>query len=207
MSIIEIKSKIASVAVVKEVASEPAVAPSATIMSENVKRPRKLLGATYAIESDKAKFYITINDIVLDEGTEFEVRRPFELFIASKDTSSFAWITTLSRMVSAVMRKGGDITFMIEEFKSVRDPEGGYWSYGTYMGSLQAHIGAVLEEHFRELGMLEQPVAQTEEEAPSTAKEEETKANASQCPKCYEFTYVMQEGCAICTSCNYSKCG
>ena len=203
--ILEIKSKIKEASVAEKKAADEPKTPVATVMGEHVARPQVLSGKTYAVESDKAKYYITINDIILDEGTEFQTRRPYEMFIASKDTTSYAWFTTLSRTISAVMRKGGDITFLIDEFKSIRDPEGGYWSLGKYMGSLQAHIGAVLEQHFRKIGLLDAEQA----EIPQEKEENETHqpVTGQQCPKCFEFTYIMQEGCATCTNCQYSKCG
>jgi hypothetical protein len=127
-------------------------------MHENVERPEMLLGATYKIKtplSDHA-LYITVNDMVLNPGTEHEHRRPFEIFINSKNMDHFQWIVALTRIISAVFRKGGDVTFLVEELHSVFDPKGGYFKKGgKYMPSLVAEIGDVIETHMRMIGMLD----------------------------------------------------
>ena len=96
-------------------------------MTEEVQRPEMLVGSTYKIKtpvSDHA-MYVTINDIVLNEGTPYEQRRPFEVFINSKNLDHFQWIVALTRIISAVFRKGGDVTFLVDELKAVFDPRGG----------------------------------------------------------------------------------
>src|SRR5438105_6845783 len=99
--------------------------------------------------------YVTINDIVLNHGTEHELRRPFEVFINSKSMDHFQWIVALTRIMSAVFRKGGDVTFLVEEMKAVFDPRGGYFKAGgVYMPSIVAEIGAVVEEHLTSIGMI-----------------------------------------------------
>jgi hypothetical protein len=101
-------------------------------MHEKLERPEMLIGSTYKIKtpvSDHA-MYVTINDIVLNEGTKHEQRRPFEIFINSKNLDHFQWIVALTRIISAVFRKGGDVTFLVEELKAVFDPRGGYWQAG-----------------------------------------------------------------------------
>ena len=126
-------------------------------MHESVKRPDLLMGATYKIKtplSDHA-LYITINDIVLNPGTEHEQRRPFEVFINSKNMDHFQWIVALTRIMSAVFRKGGDVVFLVEELRSVFDPKGGYFKRGgKYMPSLVAEIGDVIETHMKMIGMI-----------------------------------------------------
>src|SRR5438067_7188512 len=126
-------------------------------MHEKLERPEVLVGSTYKIKtpiSDHA-MYVTINDIVLNEGTEFEQRRPFEIFINSKNMDHFQWIVALTRIMSAVFRKGGDCTFLVEDLWSVFDPRGGYFEKGgKFMPSLVAEIGDVLECHLRMIGLL-----------------------------------------------------
>ena len=127
-------------------------------MHEKVERSEVLMGATYKVKtplSDHA-LYITINDMVLNPGTEHEQRRPFEIFINSKNMDHFQWIVALTRIISAVFRKGGDATFLVEELRSVFDPKGGYFKKGgKYMPSLVAEIGDVIESHMRMIGMLQ----------------------------------------------------
>jgi hypothetical protein len=171
---IRIDKKISSYSVVKpedktpptytEVTDEAAiVAPIGMAMAEvihlheRVERPEVLVGSTYKIKSPLVEhaMYVTINDIVLNYGTEHELRRPFEVFINSKSMDHFQWIVALTRIMSAVFRKGGDVTFLVEEMKAVFDPRGGYFKAGgVYMPSIVAEIGAVVEEHLKSIGMI-----------------------------------------------------
>lgn len=144
------------------VAAAPAPLPTAEIiqMHERLERPETLVGATYKIKSPlfEHALYVTINDIVLNPGTEHELRRPFELFINSKNMEHFQWIVAITRIVSAVFRKGGDVTFLAEEMKAVFDPRGGYFKAGgVYMPSIIAEIGSVIEEHLKSIGMIVDP--------------------------------------------------
>ena len=144
------------------VAAAPAPLPTAEIiqMHERVERPETLIGATYKIKSPlfEHALYVTINDIVLNPGTEHELRRPFELFINSKNMEHFQWIVAITRIASAVFRKGGDVTFLAEEMKAVFDPRGGYFKAGgVYMPSIVAEIGDVIEQHLKSIGMIVDP--------------------------------------------------
>src|SRR5687768_5124692 len=129
-------------------------------MHEKLERPEVLIGSTYKIKtpvSDHA-MYVTINDIILNEGTPHEMRRPFEIFINSKNLDHFQWIVALTRIISAVFRKGGDVTFLVEEMKAVFDPRGGYFKAGgIYMPSIVAEIGAVVEDHLKMIGLIHDP--------------------------------------------------
>ena len=168
-------------------------------MTKPLDRPDALLGRTYKIkwlESDHA-FYITINDIEKDGR-----RRPFEVFINSKNMEAYAWALALTRMISAVFRRGGDVSFVVDELKAIFDPRGGQWMGGRYVPSLLAAIGEVIERHMIEIGFMgmrapsPQPAAMPREGAP-----------AHFCPRCGEASFVHIEGCDSCLSCGYSKCG
>ena len=129
-------------------------------MHERIERPEVLIGSTYKIKSPLVEhaMYVTINDIVLNAGTEHELRRPFEVFINSKSMEHFQWIVALTRIMSAVFRKGGDVTFLVEEMKAVFDPKGGYFKAGgVYMPSLVAKLGMIVEDHLKSIGMLHDP--------------------------------------------------
>ena len=129
-------------------------------MHEKVERPDTLIGATYKIKSPlfEHALYVTLNDIVLNQGTEHEMRRPFEIFINSKNMDHFQWIVALTRIMSAVFRKGGDITFLVDELKAVFDPRGGYFKAGgVYMPSIVAELGAIIEQHLKMIGLLHDP--------------------------------------------------
>lgn len=194
-------------------------------MHEKLERPDVLIGSTYKVKtpvSDHA-MYITINDIVLNKGTAHEQRRPFEIFINSKNLDHFQWIVALTRIISAVFRKGGDVTFLVEELKAVFDPRGGYWKPGgKFMPSLIAEIGMVIEEHLKEIGLLEDVdldehqkklIEQKRAEFEATQKqqdafaEEKYPAGAQLCAKCNTAAVVMMDGCMTCLSCGDSKCG
>ena len=129
-------------------------------MHEKLERPEMLVGSTYKIKtpiSDHA-MYVTINDIVLNEGTEYEQRRPFEIFINSKNLDHYQWIVALTRIISAVFRKGGDVTFLVDELKAVFDPRGGYWQPGgKFMPSIIAELGHVIEKHLQAIGLMRKP--------------------------------------------------
>ena len=136
--------------------------PSADVihMHERIERPDVLIGSTYKIKSPLVEhaMYVTINDIVLNAGTDHEQRRPFEVFINSKSMEHFQWIVALTRIMSAVFRKGGDVTFLVEEMKAVFDPKGGYFKAGgVYMPSLVAELGMIIEEHLKSIGMMHDP--------------------------------------------------
>ena len=129
-------------------------------MHERIERPEVLIGSTYKIKSPLVEhaMYVTINDIVLNAGNEHEHRRPFEIFINCKSMEHFQWIVALTRIMSAVFRKGGDVTFIVDEMKAVFDPRGGYFKAGgVYMPSLVAELGSIVEDHLKSIGMLHDP--------------------------------------------------
>jgi hypothetical protein len=194
-------------------------------MTEEVQRPELLIGATYKIKtpvSDHA-MYVTINDIVLNEDTPYEQRRPFEIFINSKNLDHFQWIVALTRIISAVFRKGGDVTFLVDELKAVFDPRGGYWQAGgKFMPSIIAELGYVIEKHLQTIGLLKkQELDETVQKVIAEKKaefEERTKQTdafakshfpegAQLCAKCSTAAVVMMDGCMTCLNCGDSKCG
>lgn len=206
-------------------ANEPVRKSEVVQMHERLERPDSLLGTTYKIKPPVADhaLYITINDIVLNEGTEHERRQPFEIFINSKNMEHFQWIVALTRIISAVFRKGGDITFLVEELKAVFDPRGGYWKPGgKYMPSLVAEIGDVIERHLRAIGML--PDAELDARQLKLIQEKRaeyesrTQQNgkpssggfpegATLCSKCHTKAVILLDNCMTCLSCGESKCG
>ncbi|MCJ0826784.1 NrdJb [Luteimonas sp. 50] len=154
-------------------------------MHERIERPEVLIGSTYKIKSPLVEhaMYVTINDIVLNAGSEHEQRRPFEIFINSKSMDHFQWIVALTRIMSAVFRKGGDVTFLVEEMKAVFDPKGGYFKAGgVYMPSLVAELGMIVEDHLKSIGMIHDPEMSPERRALIAEKrrafEERSKKNA-----------------------------
>ncbi len=140
-------------------APKAAAPPRAEViqMHESLERPEVLVGSTYKVKSPlfEHALYVTINDIVLNPGTKHELRRPFEIFVNSKNMDHFQWVVAITRIMSAVFRKGGDVTFLVEELKAVFDPRGGYFKAGgVYMPSIVAEIGAVVEDHLKSIGMI-----------------------------------------------------
>jgi hypothetical protein len=200
-------------------------------MTEKIMRPEgmeSLEGSTYKIKTplDDHAMYVTINDIILNAGTEHEQRRPFEIFINSKNMDHFQWIVALTRLMSAVFRKGGDVTFLAEELQAVFDPKGGYFKPGgRFMPSIIAEIGDVIAHHMQKIGLMEKEelseqqkliLDQKRAEVEGTQKKtvdnlagEETgyPASATLCNKCHTKAVVVMDNCATCLSCGYSKCG
>ena len=194
----------------------PAARESGVVyIAQPLDRPEELPGRTYKIKwpgSDHA-IYITINDVVQDGR-----RRPFEIFINSKNMEHYAWTVALTRMISAVFRRGGDVSFVVEELKAVFDPRGGQWMEGRYVPSLLAAIGGVIERHLVEIGFLapaDQPritesVEQRLRLAAGAREPGEGAAPAAalgQCPNCGAAALTHQEGCDVCLNCGYSRCG
>ncbi len=220
-------------AALKIAAEEKEARSSAKIirMTEKVMRPEgmeSLEGSTYKIRTplDDHAMYVTINDIILNPGTEYEQRRPFEIFINSKNMNHFQWIVALTRLMSAVFRKGGDVTFLAEELQAVFDPKGGYFKPGgRFMPSIIAEIGDVIAHHMRKIGLMEKEElseqqklildqkraevegAQKETIADSAEADTGYPASATLCNKCFTKAVVVMDNCATCLSCGYSKCG
>jgi ribonucleoside-diphosphate reductase alpha chain len=187
-------------------------------MTQPLDRPEVLPGATYKVrwpESDHA-LYVTLNDIIQDGR-----RRPFEVFINSKNMDNYAWTVALTRMISAVFRRGGDVSFVVEELKAVFDPRGGYWVGGRYVPSLLAALGDVIEQHMIAIGFLPAPEKLTDHDADERREVVNLTASRGlnaphrpsggaafrQCPKCGQAGLIRQENCDLCTGCGYSKCG
>ena len=170
-------------------------------------RPETLIGATYKLKWPESAHavYVTINDVETPEG-----RRPFEIFINSKNMEHYAWTLALTRMISAVFRRGGDVTFVAEELKAVFDPRGGGWVDGRYVPSLLAAIGAVIERHLAGAHGVASVVAAPAAPAPTpltTAPRAAIAATSPEpCPRCGAFEMVRQEGCDTCFNCGYSRC-
>lgn len=194
-------------------------------MHEKLERPQALHGSTYKITTPLSEhaLYVTINDIVLNPGTKHESRRPFELFINSKNMDHFQWIVALTRIISAVFRKGGDITFLVGELRSVFDPHGGYFKKGgKFMPSLVAEIGDVLESHLKMIGLLKDDLLDEHQKKmieekrteylkknpePGSQVTDDFPANATLCKKCLTKAMIYLDNCLTCLNCGESKCG
>ena len=192
-------------------------------MHEKLERPTMLQGSTYKITTPLSEhaLYVTVNDVVLNSGTDHESRRPFEVFINSKNMDHYQWIVALTRIVSAVFRKGGDIIFLVEELRCVFDPHGGYFKKGgKFMPSLVAEIGDVLESHLRMIGLLkndgpdehqkkfiEDKRAENEQRMSDVDdSQSDYPENAELCKKCLTKASIMMDGCMTCLNCGDSKC-
>jgi hypothetical protein len=203
----------------------PAAQDNIVHLHEKLERPDMLIGSTYKVKTPLSEhaLYVTINDIILNAGTENELRRPFEIFINSKNMDHFQWIVALTRIISAVFRKGGDVTFLVEELRSVFDPRGGYFKKGgKYMPSLVAEIGDAIECHMRMIGLLkddgldehqrrlvEEKRAQYESVLETAEAEDpgDFPAGSQLCLKCNTKAAVQMDGCLTCLNCGESKCG
>ncbi len=197
------------------------------VVHEKLSRPDFLMGSTYKIKTPiyDHSLFITINDILLNQGTEHEQRHPYEIFINSKNMDHFMWVVALTRVISAVFRKGGDVTFMVKELKEVFDPKGGYFKKGgKFMPSLVAEIGEALESHLKMIGLIENELLDEHQRQALDAKraEYEQSRNTSVgdavnddsgfpkgavlCNKCLTKASIVMDGCATCLNCGDSKC-
>src|SRR5690554_5787655 len=216
-----INQKITGLYVKRE--AEPEAETSIELMHEKIERPETLMGATYKIKTPLSEhaLYITINDVVLNPGTDHELRRPFEIFINSKNMEHFQWVVALTRVISAVFRKGGDVTFLVVELKAVFDPQGGYFkSGGRFMPSLVAEIGDAIETHMKSLGLIKTEEMNEVQKQILQEKREEYEnrhqlitaagdypSTAELCLKCHTKAVIIMDGCKTCLSCGNSKCG
>lgn len=230
-NVVKPEDKVAATPVTAAAAKEPRQA-EVIQMHESVERPETLVGSTFKVKSPlfEHALYVTINDIVLNAGTPHELRRPFEVFINSKNMDHFQWIVALTRILSAVFRKGGDVTFIVEELKAVFDPRGGYFKAGgVYMPSIVAEIGAVIEQHMKNIGLIHDPemddatrklIAEKRKAYEAAGAKKSVGASVTDesessgfppgamlCQKCNTQALVLMDGCQTCLNCGYSKCG
>jgi len=199
----DVTGSVLSVSEASESVPEAETGADVVYLSEPLDRPQQLEGSTYKLkwpESEHA-IYITVNDLVINGH-----RRPFEVFINSKNMEHFAWTVALTRMISAVFRRGGDVSFVVEELKAVFDPRGGAWMDGKYIPSILAAIGGVIERHLIHTGFIEGEGLGLKTDPQAQVVNLDGPRGAA-CPKCGDYGLRMIEGCMTCGSCGHSKCG
>ena len=200
----EVTGSVLSVSEESDAAPEADKGAEVIYMSEPLERPKSLEGATYKLrwpDSEHA-IYLTVNDITVGGR-----RRPFEVFINSKNMEHFAWTVALTRMISAVFRRGGDVSFVVEELKAVFDPRGGAWMGGKYIPSILAAIGGVLERHMIAIGFIEGEGMGLKSDPQAQVVNLDGAPKGPACPNCGQYDMRMVEGCMTCGSCGHSKCG
>jgi hypothetical protein len=208
--VVSINSKIVSVGIKDTNTEKPNIVVNTNV--DKLDRPDVLKGTTYKIKTPltKSSMYITINDIVLNKGTSQESVQPFEIFINSRDVSNLQWVVSLTRLISAIFRRGGDVSFIVRELLSTFDPAGGYLSKGKYVPSLVAEIGLILEEHFKKIGVISTEVDSSMiQYVNDKIKESDIDINTVRgeyCSKCGHHSVHHTDGCSICTNCGDSKC-
>lgn len=198
-----VTGSVLSVSESSEAAPETDQGAEVIYMSEPLDRPQALEGQTYKLKwpDSEHAIYLTVNDVVVNGH-----RRPFEVFINSKNMEHFAWTVALTRMISAVFRRGGDVSFVVEELKAVFDPRGGAWIKGKYIPSILAAIGGVLETHMVAIGFLEGEGLGLKQD-PQAVMPAAASGKGKACSSCGQYDLRMVEGCMTCASCGYSKCG
>ena len=199
----DVTGSVLSVSEASEKAPEADQGADVIYMSEPLDRPQELEGSTYKLKwpDSEHAIYLTVNDIVINGH-----RRPFEVFINSKNMEHFAWTVALTRMISAVFRRGGDVSFVVEELKAVFDPRGGAWIGGKYIPSILAAIGGVIERHMISIGFIEgEGLGLKSDPQAQVVNMDAPRGKA--CPSCGQFDLQMVEGCMTCLSCGHSKCG
>lgn len=172
-------------------------------------RKKSLCGNTYKLKWNDSNYYVTINNFMDDNG----VFIPFEIFINTQDMSQFQWTVALTRMMSSVFRRGGDISFVIEDLKCIMDPNGGAWVDGRYVPSFIALLGYTLEEHVKSLNantLVVQDMLQNFDGFQFKPKTEtaivQPEVKPDQCPSCKSFAVMIVSGCPVCVDCGHSKC-
>jgi len=201
----DVTGSVLSVSESSEAAPEADQGADVIYMAEPLDRPQALEGNTYKLKwpDSEHAIYVTVNDVIINDH-----RRPFEVFINSKNMENFAWTVALTRMISAVFRRGGDVSFVVEELKAVFDPRGGAWVQGKYIPSILAAIGGVLEQHMIAIGFLEGEGMGLKEDPKAGQQVVNLNENGGKaCPSCGQFDMQMVEGCMTCRSCGHSKCG
>ena len=201
----DVTGSVLSVSESSEAAPEADQGADVIYMAEPLDRPQALEGNTYKLKwpDSEHAIYVTVNDVIINDH-----RRPFEVFINSKNMEHFAWTVALTRMISAVFRRGGDVSFVVEELKAVFDPRGGAWVQGKYIPSILAAIGGVLEQHMIAIGFLEGEGMGLKEDPKAGQQVMNLNENRGKaCPTCGQFDMQMVEGCMTCRSCGHSKCG
>ena len=213
---LKIDKKITAVSVVSE---KPEVAQPQEIKHVIAKREDVLQGKTYKLKTPLSEhaLYITINDVI-----ENGQHKPFEIFINSKAMDNFQWIVAMTRIMSAIFRKGGDVKFLIEELGLIQDPRGGYFKKGRWIPSLVAEIGEIIEQHLIGIGIIkkegldehqqkfvDEKKAQYEasKQKPENKDEGSFPPEAIMCDKCQTKAVVLLDNCAVCLNCCASKCG
>ncbi len=224
-----VDKKAAATAAAAAIAAEVESAKNNVVhMHESFERPERLIGSTYKVKTPMSEhaMYITINDVLLNEDTEHESRRPFEVFINSKNMEHFQWVVALTRLISAVFRKGGDATFLVEELKAVFDPKGGYFKKGgVFMPSIVAEIGFAIEDHMKHIGLIDNGLDEHQKKfiedkrkeyevgvpaaaaASAEAEDASYPPSSTLCMKCSTKAVVLMDGCMTCLCCGDSKCG
>ncbi|THD73273.1 adenosylcobalamin-dependent ribonucleoside-diphosphate reductase [Thalassobius vesicularis] len=200
----DVTGSVLSVSESSEKAPEADTGAEVIYMAEPLDRPQALEGHTYKLrwpDSEHA-IYLTINDILINGH-----RRPFEVFINSKNMEHYAWTLALTRMISAVFRRGGDVSFVVEELKAVFDPRGGAWMQGKYIPSILAAIGGVIEQHLIRIGFIEGEGMGLKSDPQKQVVNLDNAPRGKACPSCGQFDMRMVEGCMTCGSCGHSKCG
>ncbi|WP_424940532.1 adenosylcobalamin-dependent ribonucleoside-diphosphate reductase [Aliiroseovarius sp. S253] len=200
----DVTGSVLSVSEESEKAPEADSGADVVYISEPLDRPQSLEGHTYKVKwpDSEHAIYITVNDLIINGH-----RRPFEVFINSKNMEHFAWTVALTRMISAVFRRGGDVSFVVEELKAVFDPRGGAWMDGKYIPSILAAIGSVIERHMIATGFLEGEGMGLKSDPQAAVVNLGEAPRGKACPSCGQFDMRMIEGCMTCGSCGHSKCG
>ncbi|MDU8928509.1 adenosylcobalamin-dependent ribonucleoside-diphosphate reductase [Alisedimentitalea sp. MJ-SS2] len=200
----DVTGSVLSVSEQSDAAPEADQGAEVVYMTEPLDRPQALEGATYKLKwpDSEHAIYLTVNDITVGGR-----RRPFEVFINSKNMEHFAWTVALTRMISAVFRRGGDVSFVVEELKAVFDPRGGAWMQGKYIPSILAAIGGVIERHLIAIGFIEGEGMGLKSDPQAQVVNMEGAPKGPACPSCGQYDMRMIEGCMTCGSCGHSKCG
>jgi hypothetical protein len=237
---IEISKKITCVSVVNKENNTANTAEKETQPIERIqetKRPKQLDSRTYKIKASTGydhAYYISISNVVLNEGTQLKEVRPYEIFINTKDKINVQWVHALTFMMSAIFRKGGEYMFLLDELREVSSPNAGWFGQHTrggnprYIESMVSAIADTIAYHVEQTCGVGVKEIELSSEAKDIIEEKKTEylkkhtlselstdrddddagmPNAQDCPKCKVRNAVIKlDGCLTCVSCGDSKC-
>ncbi len=185
--------------------------PLREVSDSVIKRPETVEARVYKLKSGFVSHSVYVTMGYIWEGTH---PRPIEIFINSKDLTRAAEYAVLTRLISAIFRKSSDPTFILEELKSIHDPNGGYIKKTGYVHSFYSEIADVIEKFFNDMKMLaptSPQVAETVEVIQQIADPDTGQIDNMEykiCPECQQRTLCNENGCPTCMNpdCNYTKC-
>ena len=163
------------------------------VSREPRRRPEETTGSTRRVCTGCGHIYVTVNSD--DQG----ICEVFSTLGMSGGCAS-AQLQAISRLISLALRSGVEMSSIVKNLRGIRCPSLA-WEKGHAVLSCPDAIGGVLQEK----------VSSDDDDGNGTrnilSEDESLMFDSSgQCPDCGNLL-VYQEGCHICMSCGYTRCG